>query len=117
MQGTRALRRRLMIKRFVAKITGVNEQTYKRLQADIIRLKGEKQKLENDLKELKTSKDLLIQKGYEARLEISPSIFLVGRSHHIGDHKDGHSIYEVRVPGVDVPIRTKIAREIREILD
>jgi len=97
-----------VLKTLISKITGVSEERFDQLKAEIEGLISTKQSLEAELRELEKAKDSLGQKSLELLSRAPQGRFLVGTSVFLGDHEAGHSIYEVHVDGVYVPIRTKI---------
>jgi hypothetical protein len=96
-----------MFKILIAAMTGVSEERYDWLRAEIEALSSEKTSLEKTIRELQDATEVLRMKSLQVTNVVKQS-FIVGTSLFLGEHEAGHSIYEVRVEGVGVPIRTKI---------
>jgi septal ring factor EnvC (AmiA/AmiB activator) len=108
-----------MLKSLVLKISGIDKDRFDKLRRQIDQLQSERTSLARQVEDLKTKRkrfqedirdslDELQRQALDIRNETPLQQFLVGSSRLIGQHEAGHLIYEVRVDGVKLPVRTKV---------
>lgn len=100
-----------MLRTLISKITGISEERYEELKTENALLITQNETLQRQIQDIRNSRDMLQREALKVKNDKPLQSYMAGHARFVGQGEGGHSIYEIRVDGVDMAIRTKIEGE------